>query len=93
MSKSKSVVLIVIIILFVLGWIWASHSGNAPTSSTSNEQVNGTSSSASLLPTKDSSNASLDKDGAAVDNQLNSLGSDSTEIDSSLNDSPVPQTQ
>lgn len=84
MTKSKIIVLAVVLALVILGgWYF----GNKPTTAPSDKS----NTSAPAVTAENSTDASLDKDLQGIDVQMNGLSSDSASIDQGLNDKPIEQ--
>lgn len=95
MSKSKTIlwVVIVIIVIGIVWWYfqWKSSSPAMPEQSPySQNSTSGTSLSA--LP-QGNSNTALDQSLQTIDSQLNGLSSDSASVTQGLNDQPISQGQ
>ena len=95
---TKWIIGIIVIILAAAalwwsGWLKMGSTGPTSQTATSTPQTqtapqpeNG------MSATNDASNAALMQDAAAIDAQIQGLGTDSANVDSSLNDKPVSQS-
>ncbi len=92
MSQSKVVLWVAVVLVLVGGFLWWSSSeqsqvpagGNMPAAQ--NGQNNG-----ALAPAQNTSDASLNRDLSAVDNQMQGLSADTASADQGLNDQPITQ--
>jgi hypothetical protein len=87
-SQIKTIsLLIILIIIVIIGWLWYGNSIKVqapPTPNTTNSEA--VSAEAGLTTSAtDTSNAALQSDLDSVDAQMNGLNTDTTNIDSSLN--------
>ena len=85
----------VLVIALVIGGFWWVKRGSPKTAPAPAAQTTTTApanNTGSIL-TKESSNASLDQDLTIIDSQMKSLDTDSANVDQSLNDKPIPQTE
>ncbi|HQU08043.1 MAG: hypothetical protein B7X04_03305 [Parcubacteria group bacterium 21-54-25] len=95
-STTKTLVAIVVIVVIAGGfYYWQAHMTSPGTvaveSATSTESVSGTS-GPGTLPTQGTSNAALNADLSALDAQLSGLGTDTANVNASMNDQPVTQS-
>ncbi|MDE2213231.1 MAG: hypothetical protein KGJ34_01735 [Patescibacteria group bacterium] len=90
-------IIIVIIIVGLGWWLYASREGMNSGASGEPYQNNASTSpsNAGTLPTSQSntSDAALNQDTAAIDAQMQGVNSDSANVNQSMNDQPVPQAQ
>ena len=92
-------VLVAVVVLAGLGWLlWWGGWLKRPASQQATEQQTATTTQTQPQPidgmsaNNDTSDAALSQDAAAVDTQMQGLSGDSTNIDASLNDKPLPQS-
>ncbi|MBI5003937.1 hypothetical protein HZC00_02495 [Candidatus Kaiserbacteria bacterium] len=96
MFKPWQVILfLLVVVLGVVGFIFWYYTPGMGSNANTNTEVApvATDTQATVSAAVDTSNASLDADLSAVDNQIKVVGSDSASVDDSLNDKPVAQTE
>lgn len=86
-SIKTIIALIILIILAIVGWLWygASSPTATPNEATSENQAYVPANESLTTSASDASDAALEKDLNSVGSQLNSLNTDATGIDQSLN--------
>ena len=96
MSKAGKIILWLVVAIIVVGGIWYfTKGGSAPAPVTDNTTATTTvadqGTAATILSTKDNTDASISTDLEMVDGQLNALNTDSATVDKDLSDKQIPQ--
>jgi amino acid transporter len=99
-NTSKTwIAVIVVVVIIIIGWLWYVSSNNNPNSlgqynnTVQNQQVNQTSLSTNASSPTDSSDAGLQQDLNAADNQINNINTDTSNATQGLSSSPTPTAQ